>query len=149
MNNYCMNNFQNVENIYKQTLVFTASPSKLIFLLYNKAITELKVARQSCKRSKTKALEHINHTYKILNELLASFISTEDELYQNLYYIHQPLVTTLSSLFLDEKIDLIKINKVLKELTEHRDTWRKVLKIKTKKTSNQLNVKQLKQPIHL
>ncbi len=64
------------ETIYKQTQINTSNPLSILIMLYDKAIQDLKIAKELIKdenwQNKIKANEKIFHAQEIITELMST-----------------------------------------------------------------------------
>lgn len=121
--------YKDAEALYKEALANTASPNRLLLYLYEKAIAHLKQAIIYSEKTPLKAKEKISYAYKILDELIVTFDSTEGELYQNLSLTHKPVEQKLSDIFFKSKISTKELQKIVSFLVDFKETWKKALKI--------------------
>lgn len=141
--------FKDAELIYKTALVFTASPQRLILVLYNKMIVELKKSLALYLREPINAMNSLNHAHKVLNELLTIFLTTPDEHYQNMYAAHDPIAGKISQMFSRREINPQVLNEIIAMMIEYRDAWKKALKIRDKqkkRVNRPLNINQIEPP---
>ena len=120
--------YKDAESIYKQTLVDTAPPNRLLLYLYERAIAHLKQAISHLEESPQKAKEKISYAYKILDELIVTFDSSEGEIFENLSVTHKPVAQKLSDIFFSRKIVMEELQKIIAFLVEFKDAWKKAIK---------------------
>jgi len=114
---------------YQKNSVETASPEKLLIMLYDGAIQFLNKAKLSMEEGE------IEQTHKNLTgcqNIILEFMSTLDmkqggDLAQNLYRLYDYYYTTLVEANL--KKDIRKIEEVLKHLKGLRETWQQAINI--------------------
>ena len=120
---------KSAELLYKQTLVSTMEPNRLLLYLYERSIAHLKQAIVYTSNKPSKGKEELTFAYKILDELVNTFSTSEGPLFQNLYLSHKPVRDDLSDIILKPGIPVDKIEEMAKFLTGFKDTWRKALKV--------------------
>ncbi|MCR3920900.1 MAG: flagellar export chaperone FliS [Firmicutes bacterium] len=111
---------------YKQNEVATATPGRLMLMLYNAAIKNLKLSKEGvAEKNITKVNTYMCKVQDIVLELMVSLDLTQGEVAQNLFalygYMHQRLVDA------NIKKDVDMMNEVDGMLTELRDTWKSAL----------------------
>lgn len=129
-------------NTYKQTAVETASPEKLIVMLYDGAIKFTNQAQAAMREGKIEeANRALLKTQDIINELMGSLNFDTGEIARNLYnlydYFRQRLIQA------NLKKDTEALDEIIDFLTEMRDTWVEAgikAKAASKKVANGLNV---------
>lgn len=112
----------NPYNQYKQTSVETASPEKLILMLYDGAIKFINQAKISMDE---KNIEEINKalikTQNIISELIIGLNMDTGEIARNLYNLYDYFQRRLVEA--NTKKDTGILDEVLGYLEELRDTW--------------------------
>lgn len=128
---------------YQKNEVETATPEKILILLYDGAINFLNKAKVSMEEG------NISETHKNImgcEKIILEFMNTLDmkegqELAKNLYNLYDYLYNTLVTANLQK--DMKKIDEVLVHLKSLRETWQKAIAIsneeKKKETSNVMN----------
>lgn len=115
-----------VKNIYQTNQIATASPKKLLIMLYDGAIKNLRLAELSLNE---KNLENVNKYLTKTQDIITEFMATlnfEDggEVAQNLYRLYEYMDYRLIRANIDKDIEPIK--EIRKYLEELRDTWMKI-----------------------
>lgn len=115
-----------VKNIYQTNQIATASPKKLLIMLYDGAIKNLRLAELSLNE---KNLENVNKYLTKTQDIITEFMTTlnfEDggEVAQNLYQLYEYMDYRLIRANIDKDIEPIK--EIKKYLEELRDTWMKI-----------------------
>jgi flagellar protein FliS len=111
---------------YKKNQVTTASPNKLVLMLYDGAIKNLKLAEIALEE---KDIEKVNtHLVKTQN-IIAEFMSTLNfeaggDIAKNLYRLYEYMFHRLVQANINKDIDAVK--EVKKYLEELRDTWAQI-----------------------
>lgn len=111
------------KNIYQTNQVVTASPNKLLIMLYDGAIKNLRLAELSLNE---KNLEKTNKYLTKTQDIITEFMLTLDfevggELAKNLYKLYEYMNYRLIRANIDKDIE--PIQEVRKYLEELRDTW--------------------------
>jgi flagellar protein FliS len=122
-----MNNKKNVYEQYKEVEIKTASPGKLIVIMYDGAIRFLKFAKEAIdEKNIEKAHNNIVKAQDIIMELLLSLNMEAGEIAVKL----QSLYIFMNKLLMEANIKKEKepIDRVLKMLTELREVWNEVAK---------------------
>ena len=119
-------NQANAYNAYKNNQVMAASQSKLIIMLYDGAIKNLKLAEMALA---DKQIEKVNTCIKKTQDILAEFMSTLNfdaggDIAQNLYRLYEYMYNKLIRANIDK--DAEAIAEVKKYLEELRDTWSQI-----------------------
>lgn len=107
---------------YQQNQVETASPAKLLLMLYNGALRFVKGAREGIReKDMEKANHNIGKAQDIVVELMTSLDMEQGEISRNLYSLYDFVNTRLleANIKKDENI-LSEAENILQEL---RDTW--------------------------
>nr|WP_267507716.1 flagellar export chaperone FliS [Borreliella bavariensis] len=130
------------ETIYKQTQINTSNPLSILIMLYDKAIQDLKVAKELIKdenwQNKIKANEKIFHAQEIITELMSTLnFEQGGNISTNLLSIYSFLNKELENVLLKKEIH--KIDNVIKQLQELSFTWKKLRKKENNVTHNKLN----------
>lgn len=114
---------KNIPNIYKQNQVLTATPKKLITLLYDESIKQLKLAEKNVgEKNYERASKSLMKTQDILAELSAALdFESGGEVSQNLYQLYRYLENQLVQANISKNPEEIKKNR--KMIEELRETW--------------------------
>jgi len=114
---------------YKETSIKTASPIKIIVMLYDEAIAQLEYAMQLLD-NKTKQLDKVNNaigkTQDIITELLVSLNMQEGgEIAHNLFrlYMFFNKLLTQANLQKENSSELQSVHRMLSEL---RESWHSI-----------------------
>ncbi len=113
---------------YKQTQVGTASPARLLLMLYNAALKFARLAAEEVeKKNAEKANLYLGKTQDIVAELMISLDFNQGEIAENLYslyrYINERLVHA------NIKKDVSAIREVEAMLRDLRDTWKTIANV--------------------
>jgi len=114
---------------YQKDSVETASPEKLLILLYDGAIQFLNKAKIAIENND---IEQIHNNLIGCQNIILEFMSTLDmkqggDLAQNLYNLYDYYYNTLVTANLNRDIKLV--NEVLRHLMNLRETWQKAINI--------------------
>ena len=114
---------------YQKNSVETASPEKLLILLYDAAIQFLNKAKIAME---TEDIEQIHNNLTGCQNIILEFMSTLDmkqggDLATNLYRLYEYYYNTLVEANLQKNIK--KVDEVLKHLKSLRETWQKAINI--------------------
>lgn len=131
------------ETIYKQTQINTSNPLSILIMLYDKAIQDLKIAKELIKdenwQNKIKANEKIFHAQEIITELMSTLnFEKGGNISTNLLSIYSFLNKELENVLLKKEIH--KIDNVIKQLQELSFTWKKLRKKEHNVTQNKLGI---------
>ncbi|WP_215539421.1 flagellar export chaperone FliS [Borreliella bavariensis] len=131
------------ETIYKQTQINTSNPLSILIMLYDKAIQDLKVAKELIKdenwQNKIKANEKIFHAQEIITELMSTLnFEQGGNISTNLLSIYSFLNKELENVLLKKEIH--KIDNVIKQLQELSFTWKKLRKKENNVAQNKLGI---------
>ncbi|RJX27871.1 MAG: flagellar export chaperone FliS [Dethiobacter sp.] len=108
---------------YKQNEVGTASPEKLLLMLYNAALKFLKLSRVGVEEKNIeKANMYIGKAQDIIYELMASLDFEQENIPEKLYYLYDYMNQRLVQANIKKNAAIIK--EVEGMLTELRDTWK-------------------------
>ena len=115
-----------VRNAYQTNQVTTASPKKLLIMLYDGAIKNLRLAELSLEE---KNIENVNKYLKKAQDIITEFMTTlnfEDggDVAGNLYQLYEYMNRRLIRANIDKDTEPIK--EVRKYLEELRDTWTQI-----------------------
>ncbi|WNY69675.1 flagellar export chaperone FliS [Borreliella andersonii] len=119
------------EKIYKQTQINTSNPLSILIMLYEKAIQDLKVAKELIKdgnwKNAVKANEKIFHAQEIITELMSTLnFEQGGNISTNLLSIYLFLNKELENVLL--KKETHKIDNVIKQLQVLSFAWKKLSK---------------------
>jgi flagellar protein FliS len=121
-----MMNQANAYDAYKTNQVMTASRSKLVIMLYDGAIKNLKLAEVALG---DKQLEKVNIYLTKAQDIIVEFMSTLNfeaggDIAQNLYQLYDYMYKRLIRANIDKDKDAIE--EVKKYLEELRNTWAQI-----------------------
>lgn len=124
---------------YQKNDVETATPEKLLILLYNGAIQYLNKAKIFMEKSDyEKSNNNLIACQKIIREFMATLnMEMGGDVAKNLYNLYEYLHKTLVSANISHDPD--KIDEVLKHLMNLRDTWQKAIAIANSERSVMLH----------
>ena len=113
-------------NAYVSNEIMTASPSKLLLMLYDGAIKNLKLAEMAMKE---KNIEKINLYIQKTQNIIAEFMSTLNhddggEVAKNLQNLYAYMFTTLIQANIQKDPD--KVREVRGYMEELRETWAQI-----------------------
>lgn len=116
----------NAYNAYKNNQVMAASRNKLVIMLYDGAIKNLKLAEIALEE---KNIENVNTYLKKTQDIIAEFMSTLNfeaggEVANSLYQLYDYMYRRLVRANIDK--DITPILEVKKYLEELRDTWTQI-----------------------
>ena len=119
-------NQANAYNAYKNNSVMTASPNKLVIMLYDGAIKNLKLAEMAIEE---KQIEKVNNYIIKAQNIIAEFMTTMNfeaggDIAKDLYQLYEYMYNRLIRANIDK--DIIAIAEVKKYLEELRDTWSQI-----------------------
>ncbi|WKD00880.1 flagellar export chaperone FliS [Borreliella americana] len=139
------------EKIYKQTQINTSNPLSILIMLYEKAIQDLKVAKELIKdenwQNAVKANEKIFHAQEIITELMSTLnFEQGGNISTNLLSIYLFLNKELENVLLKKEIH--KIDNVIKQLQILNFAWKKLSKKENNITQSN-NVTQSKLGINI
>nr|WP_143156843.1 flagellar export chaperone FliS [Thermosyntropha lipolytica] len=121
-----MNMYAQAYDQYKKTSVETLSPGKLLLMLYEGAIKNVKLAREGIKeKDYNKAHNHLIKAQDIITELMVT-LKMEYDIAKQLYSIYDYLYRRLVEA--NVRKDAAILDEVEVFLTELRDTWQEVVK---------------------
>ncbi|MBS4021297.1 MAG: flagellar export chaperone FliS [Dethiobacter sp.] len=108
---------------YRQNQVETASPGKLLLMLYNGALKYLRLSKAGIEENNIeKANSGLGKTQDIISELTASLDFNQGEISQKLYSLYDYMYQRLA--LANIKKDASLIGEVEIMLTELRDAWK-------------------------
>ncbi|AJA90351.1 flagellar biosynthesis protein FliS [Borreliella chilensis] len=131
------------EKIYKQTQINTSNPISILIMLYDKAIQDLKIAKELIKdenwQNEIKANEKIFHAQEIITELMSTLnFEQGGSISTNLLSIYSFLNKELESVIL--KKEMTKIDNVIKQLQVLSFTWKELRKKENNVKHNKLGI---------
>ncbi|MDD2208866.1 MAG: flagellar export chaperone FliS [Bacilli bacterium] len=114
------------KNAYQTNQVVTASPKKLLIMLYDGAIKNLRLAELSLEE---KNVENVNKYLIKAQDIITEFMTTlnfEDggDVARNLYQLYEYMNRRLIRANIDKDAELVR--EVRKYLEELRDTWTQI-----------------------
>lgn len=114
---------------YQRMQVETASPEKILIMLYNGAINFLKKAKVAFEENnKVEAHNNIIAAEKIILEFMTTLdMDLGGEMAKNLYALYDYLYNRLVESNMKNKPEII--DEVLEHLVKLRDTWNKAIEI--------------------
>ncbi|MFP4365049.1 MAG: flagellar export chaperone FliS [Spirochaetia bacterium] len=130
-----MNNRRNPLNAYKETSIRTSSQGKLIIMLYDEAIKQIKSA-EGMIEEKSKKMDAVNNAIIRAQDMITELMVSLDfdkggEIAKNLFSLYMFFNQQLMQA--NMKKDPEEMKKVRTMLSELRETWQQVIK----KTGNQ------------
>ncbi|WPM05784.1 flagellar export chaperone FliS [Borreliella sinica] len=131
------------EKVYKQTQIKTSSPLSILIMLYDKAIQDLKIAKELIQdgnwQNAIKANEKIFHAQEIITELMSTLnFEQGGNISTNLLSIYLFLNKELENVLL--KKELHKIDNVIKQLQILSFTWKELQKKENNVNHNKLGI---------
>ncbi|QFI14659.1 flagellar export chaperone FliS [Borrelia sp. CA_690] len=131
------------EKIYKQTQINTSNPLSILIMLYEKAIQDLKIAKELIKdenwQNAIKANEKIFHAQEIITELMSTLnFEQGGNISTNLFSIYSFLNKELENVLL--KKEMHKIDNVIKQLQTLNSTWKQLRNKENNVTQNKLGI---------
>lgn len=121
-----MNMYAQAYDQYKKTSVETLSPGKLLLMLYEGAIKNVRLGKEGIKENDySKAHNHIIKAQDIVTELMVT-LNMEYDIAKQLYSIYDYLYRRLVEA--NVKKDASLLDEVEGFLTELRDTWQEVVR---------------------
>lgn len=121
-----MMNHAYANNVYKNNQVMTAPKKKLLIMLYDGAIKNLKLAELALSN---KDLEKVNLNLTKTQDIIAELMYTLNfeaggDIAKNLYQLYDYMYTKLVRANVNKDIDgIIEVKKFMEEL---RDTWEQI-----------------------
>jgi flagellar protein FliS len=119
---------------YKKTQVETASPEKLVLMLYDGAIKFLVQAKikMSRKDKDGKQVEEISYSIKraraIINELAITLdMKNGGDMAKNLLFLYEFMLNQLTTADID--LDVLPVDRVIGMVKELREAWLEVIKV--------------------
>ena len=118
--------YTNAKDVYRNNQVSTAPKKKLLIMLYDGAIKNLKLAEQAIEdKNNEMANTNIIKAQNIIMELMHTLdFEVGGEIANNLYQLYDYMYLKLVRGNIDKDIDGIK--EVRKYLEELRNTWSKI-----------------------
>ncbi|KLO22982.1 flagellar biosynthesis protein FliS [Marinitoga sp. 1197] len=143
-NNFQANNFQNANNRYVENMVKTASPAKLVELLYLNSIERLNRAVNMIKNKKiAEAHNQIVRVEDIIMELNLSLdMEKGGEISKNLRALYNYMYRRLLDANLNKDIEILEEVKTL--LNTLLEAWREAMKQASDVVKQQVNQGQRK-----
>lgn len=122
---------------YQKTQLETASPEKILIMLYNGAINFLKKAKIAFEASdKVEAHNNIIAAEKIIMEFMTTLdMDLGGEMAKNLYALYDYLYNRLVESNMKNKPEIL--DEVINHLVKLRDTWNKAIEISNKEKAQQ------------
>lgn len=119
-------NQANAYNAYQSNSVMTASPAKLVLMLYDGAIKNLKLAELALEEKK---IEKVNTYIKKTQDIISEFMLTLNfdvggDVAKNLYQLYEYMYNRLLRANIDKDVEGIR--EVKKYLEELRETWAQI-----------------------
>ncbi len=132
------------DEVYRRALVDTASVPRAILLLYDRLVLLLEQALALSRVNGNQARELLALASQVLTHLLAIFTLSDDQAYQELYLSHEYLAQAIQQEFRRGGTYSQGIAEVLNTFKDYRHSWRKGLKIRSRKSKRPgpLNVRQ-------
>lgn len=114
---------------YKKNQVETATPEKILILLYDGAIQYLNRAKVALKQeNQSQFFSNLIGCEKIIMEFMNTLdMESGGSLAENLYRLYEYLYNTLVKTGLNKQVS--GIDEVLRHLTSLRETWQKAIEI--------------------
>ena len=115
--------YRNAQDVYKQNQILNATPKKLVIMLYEGAIKNLKLAELSAADKKIEATSNaLIKAQEIIQELMVTLdFKNGGEVAENLNQLYDFYLTELIKA--NRSKDPESIKKVREPLEELRDTW--------------------------
>ncbi|MCA9766041.1 MAG: flagellar export chaperone FliS [Carnobacterium sp.] len=115
--------YRNVSNVYKQNQILNATPKKLVVMLYEGAIKNLKLAELSAAEKKIEQTSNaLIKAQDIIQELMATLdFKNGGEVAESLNQLYDYFITELINA--NRSKDPESIKKIRIPLEELRDTW--------------------------
>lgn len=125
---------------YQKTQLETASPEKILIMLYNGAINFLKKAKVAFETSnKIEAHNNILAAEKIIMEFMTTLdMDMGGEMAKNLYALYDYLYNRLVESNMKNKPEIL--DEVINHLVKLRDTWNKAIEISNKEQAQQEDI---------
>lgn len=119
-------NMTNAYQTYQQNQVNTASPGKLLLMLYDGAVKFLRLAMVALEEENfEKANEYLKKTQNIVHELMITLNFDVGDIAQNLYDLYDFMNHELIQANI--KKDMKKIKNVKKILEDLRSAWVQII----------------------
>lgn len=115
--------YRNVQDVYKQNQILNATPKKLVVMLYEGAIKNLKLAERSAAEKKIEETSNaLIKAQEIIQELMVTLdFKNGGEVAENLNQLYNYYLTELIKA--NRSKDPESIKNVREPLEELRDTW--------------------------
>ncbi len=122
---------------YQKTQLETASPEKILIMLYNGAINFLKKAQVAFAASnKIEAHNNIMAAERIITEFMTTLdMELGGEMAKNLFALYDYLYNRLVEANMKNKPEILE--EVINHLIKLRDTWNKAIEISNKEKAQQ------------
>ena len=116
----------NANNQYRQNQVMTAPKKKLLIMLFDGAIKNLKLAELSIESKEIeKTNTYLTKTQNIVAELMSSLnFEVGGDIAKNLYQLYEYMYNRLIRANIDK--DVTAVIEVKKYMEELRDTWEQI-----------------------
>lgn len=118
--------YANAQNVYRNNQITTAPKKKLLIMLYDGAIKNLKLAEQAIE---DKNIQETNTNIIKTQDIIMEFMHTLNfevggEVANNLYQLYEYMYQRLIRANIDKDIEAVK--EVRKYLEELRETWSQI-----------------------
>lgn len=122
---------------YQKTQLETASPEKILIMLYNGAINFLKKAQVAFAESnKIEAHNNIMAAERIITEFMTTLdMELGGEMAKNLFALYDYLYNRLVEANMKNKPEILE--EVINHLIKLRDTWNKAIEVSNKEKAQQ------------
>lgn len=111
---------------YRASMIETASPGRLLLMLYDAAVQNLDLARKGLADGNIPSVhKHLVKTQDIVMELMST-LNMEYEISKNLYSLYDYLYRRLVQANVEKSAELV--DEVRGFIVELRDTWREAVK---------------------
>ena len=116
----------NANNVYKQNQVMTAPKKKLLIMLFDGAIKNLKLAELSIESKEIeKTNTYLTKTQDIISELMVTLnFEAGGDIARNLYQLYEYMYNRLIRANIDK--DVAAVIEVKNFMEELRDTWSRI-----------------------
>ncbi len=122
---------------YKKNAVLTASPERILIMLYDGAINFLNVAKRAIEEKQIElAHNNIVKAQKILQEFMNTLdMDANKEVAENLLRLYDYLYHTLVQANI--KKDISKVDEVIEHLRVLKETWEQAIRISAKESGGE------------
>ncbi len=122
---------------YKKNAVLTASPERILIMLYEGAINFLNIAKRAIEEKQIElAHNNIVKAQKILQEFMNTLdMDANKEVAENLFRLYDYLYHTLVQANI--KKDISKIDEVIGHLKVLKDTWEQAIRMSAKESGGE------------